>query len=114
MESGLCADQILQIKSDAKNLSSDYFLSAFIQKNKSALSKEIKTVRSRFILISSLLIILNGVAISFYQPAVWILLLMIPFILLGTYDIVQKKHTVWRNFRLKQKNKLLVQANEQI
>ena len=55
-------------------------------------------MRSRFILISSLLLLLNGVAVSFYQPAIWILLLLIPFILLGTYDIVQKKHTVWRNF----------------
>ena len=47
-------------------------------------------MRSRFILISSLLLLFNGAAVSFYQPAIWILLLLIPFILLGTYDIVQK------------------------
>ena len=55
-------------------------------------------MRSRFILISSLLLLLNGVAISFYPSAVWILFLLIPVILLGIFDILQKKHTVWRNF----------------
>ncbi len=55
-------------------------------------------MRSRFILISSLLLLLNGVAILFYPSAVWILFLLTPVILLGIYDILQKKHTVWRNF----------------
>ena len=55
-------------------------------------------MRSRFILISLLLLLVNAIAISFYQPAVWLLLLLVPIILLGTYDILQKKHTILRNY----------------
>jgi glutamate synthase domain-containing protein 2 len=67
-------------------------------------------MRSRFILICSLLLLLNGIAVTFYQPAVWILLLIIPFILLGTYDILQKKHTVWRNYPVIGHSRWLMEA----
>ena len=55
-------------------------------------------MRSRFILISSLLLLLNGIVISFYPATAWSLLILLPVILLGTYDIIQIKHTLWRNY----------------
>ncbi len=55
-------------------------------------------MRSQFILISAILLLLNGIAISVYQPAMWILLVLIPIILLGIYDILQKQHTILRNY----------------
>ena len=55
-------------------------------------------MRTRFFIISLMLLLLSGGTIFFYPPAVWILVLIVPFILLGCYDMVQKKHTVWRNF----------------
>ncbi len=55
-------------------------------------------MRLRFIFISSVLLMLNGIAILFYQPAVWVLLVLVPVILLGIHDILQKKHTILRNF----------------
>ena len=57
-------------------------------------------MRQRFISVSLLLLAVNGIAIFFYQPALWGLLLLLPVILLGIFDILQRKHTVWRNFPL--------------
>jgi len=55
-------------------------------------------MRIRFLLISTSLLLFSGFAIFFYQAAAWLLLVIVPIILLGCYDIFQKKHTVWRNF----------------
>ena len=52
-------------------------------------------MRSQFILISAILLLLNGIAISVYQPAMWILLVLIPIILLGIYDISAKNSTLF-------------------
>ena len=55
-------------------------------------------MRTQFVVVSFLMLLLSGAAAMFYPPAVWFFLIIIPFILLGLYDVLQKKHTVWRNF----------------
>ena len=55
-------------------------------------------MRTQFVVVSFLMLLLSGAAAMFYLPAVWFFLIIIPFILLGSYDVLQKKHTVWRNF----------------
>jgi hypothetical protein len=55
-------------------------------------------MRLRFLFTSSMLLILCGTAVFFYPPAVWVFVVIIPFIVLGCYDMLQKEHTVWRNF----------------
>lgn len=39
-----------------------------------------------------------GVASFFWKPALFILILVVPLFLLGTVDMLQKKHTIRRNF----------------
>lgn len=57
-------------------------------------------VREQFILISSIVVI-AVIGISLLWPSVlWIFLLIAPLILMGIYDIVQKHHTIRRNFPL--------------
>ena len=53
---------------------------------------------NKFLLISLLIIFLCGGIAYLYPPTLWVLVFIIPFILLGIYDIVQTKHTIWRNY----------------
>ncbi len=57
-------------------------------------------MRIQFIIFASLLIIICVISVLFYQLPAWLLILIIPPILLGIYDMLQKKHTVLRNFPL--------------
>lgn len=52
---------------------------------------------NKFLLISLLVIFLGGIA-YLNPPSLLTLAFIAPFILLGIYDIVQTKHTVWRNY----------------
>ncbi len=55
-------------------------------------------VREFFILIS-VLVTLSIVAISFFwQPILWLFILVAPLILMGIFDVFQKSHTIRRNF----------------
>jgi len=55
-------------------------------------------VHKKFILysIGSLLAIAMGS--YFWLPTLWTLLLIVPLILCGAFDMLQKSHTIWRNF----------------
>lgn len=55
-------------------------------------------IRFLFLLIGIMLLSLSWVAVAFYSSPFWLAVLIMPVILLGVYDIVQKKHTVWRNY----------------
>ncbi|NOQ14186.1 MAG: FMN-binding glutamate synthase family protein [Methyloprofundus sp.] len=55
-------------------------------------------MRKQFIVSVTLLVFLGIIATLIYPPAIWGFVLFAPFILLGIYDIRQKKHTLWRNF----------------
>ncbi|MDX1326259.1 MAG: FMN-binding glutamate synthase family protein [Arenibacter sp.] len=55
-------------------------------------------VREQFMVISAIvMVVIAGIAV-FWPPILWVLLLVGPLILMGVYDIVQKKHTIRRNF----------------
>lgn len=57
-------------------------------------------MRLRF-LIMIVLIVLVIISAYFMLPAIaWLLLLLIPMVLLGVYDVIQKKHAILRNFPL--------------
>lgn len=57
-------------------------------------------VREKFILVSVIVVVLV-LAIALIWPGIlWSFVLIVPLILLGVFDIFQKKHTIRRNFPL--------------
>lgn len=55
-------------------------------------------VREQFILLSIIaVVVIIGIA-YFWSPILWLFLLVGPLILMGVFDIVQKHHTIRRNF----------------
>ncbi|AMC11389.1 glutamate synthase [Lutibacter profundi] len=54
--------------------------------------------REKFIVISVILLLVIGVISINWKPILWSLLLFGPLILVGIYDIVQKKHAIINNF----------------
>lgn len=57
-------------------------------------------VREQFIIISVIVIVIIAGIALFWPPILWVLLLVGPLVLMGLFDIVQKKHTIRRNFPL--------------
>ncbi len=55
-------------------------------------------VREKFLFTSLFIIILIGVISQFWSPILWSFIIVTPLILVGLYDITQKKHTILRNF----------------
>ena len=55
-------------------------------------------VRSVFIFLSFLTLFLTGLTCLFWQPVLWSLAFTLPIILLGFYDVTQKRQTIRRNF----------------
>ncbi len=55
-------------------------------------------VREKFILISVILVVaIVGIAFV-WSPILWLYIIVLPLIMLGVFDIFQKKHTIRRNF----------------
>ena len=54
--------------------------------------------REKFIVISIILLVVIGVISISWKPILWSLVLFGPLILVGVYDIVQKKHAIINNF----------------
>ena len=57
-------------------------------------------VREQFILISIITIVAILAVAYFWPPMLWSFLLIGPLVLMGVFDILQKKHTIRRNFPL--------------
>lgn len=57
-------------------------------------------VREQFIFISILVLIVIGGIALFWPPILWLFLLVGPLIVMGVVDILQKRHTIRRNFPL--------------
>ena len=57
-------------------------------------------IRHWFYLISALTLAGIGIASTFATGALWALLIVLPLLLLGLYDIVQREHAILRNFPL--------------
>tara|TARA_R110002049_G_scaffold151464_1_gene315072 strand:+ start:290 stop:1879 length:1590 start_codon:yes stop_codon:yes gene_type:complete len=55
-------------------------------------------VRERFILISTIVVIAIICIALFWPPVLWGFILVGPLILMGIFDIFQKRHTIRRNF----------------
>ena len=55
-------------------------------------------MRKIFLLSSFLFLLLAAILIEKHSAWIWLLLLLLPLILLGLYDIFQKKHAILRNF----------------
>ena len=55
-------------------------------------------VRTGFIFLSFLTLSLTGLIYLFWQPVLWSLMFTVPIILLGFYDLSQKRQTILRNF----------------
>src|SRR5690606_50965 len=58
----------------------------------------IMKVRPLFILLSVSISVLLIVISFFWKPVLWFFLIVAPIILLGVFDIVQRKHAIRRNF----------------
>ena len=57
-------------------------------------------VREKFILISIVTVITICLIALFWPPVLWAFLLVGPLVVMGIFDIVQKRHTIRRNFPL--------------
>jgi len=55
-------------------------------------------VREKFIVISVIILVVIGFISISWKPILWSLVLLGPLILVGVYDIAQKKHTIINNF----------------
>ncbi len=56
------------------------------------------TYRQKFIGTSIFILVLIGCLYLFWPPVLWSLILFGPIILVGSLDMLQKKHAIWRNF----------------
>ncbi|MCH7677777.1 FMN-binding glutamate synthase family protein [candidate division KSB1 bacterium] len=57
-------------------------------------------MRRYFTLGSVFIVLLNGVIAASYPPVLWSMVVFTPLLMLGFYDLLQKKHAVLRNFPL--------------
>lgn len=55
-------------------------------------------VRTGFVLLSFITVILTGSIYLIWEPVLWSLILTAPIILLGFYDLTQRRQTILRNF----------------
>lgn len=55
-------------------------------------------MRREFFVFVGLVVIIALIGIFIYQPLLWSLMLLIPLVLLGFYDILQTQHAILRNF----------------
>lgn len=55
-------------------------------------------MRKAFITSSISIVLILSVIVFFYPGVWWLFLIVAPFILVGIYDITQKRHTILRNF----------------
>lgn len=57
-------------------------------------------MHAKFIISAFVTLALIAILQMYWPPVLWLLLLVLPLILLGLYDIFQTSHTIWRNFPL--------------
>jgi len=55
-------------------------------------------VRRLFIVVAVVVVAGYAVVSQVFPPALWSLIVVLPILLLGVYDVVQKKHAIRRNF----------------
>lgn len=55
-------------------------------------------MRKKFVMYSIGSLCFISAAAYFWPPILWSMAVIVPLILCGIYDIVQTKHTIWRNF----------------
>lgn len=55
-------------------------------------------VREQFILISAASLVGVGCISTVWKPILWTLIVILPLVLLGVYDLLQKQHSILRNF----------------
>jgi glutamate synthase domain-containing protein 2 len=58
--------------------------------------RKLMTVKQGFVVISIISILVIICAGLFWPPVYWLFMVVVPLILLGIYDILQKKHTILR------------------
>ncbi len=57
-------------------------------------------MRRLFIICSGLLVLTLLALGTIWKPALWLLLIALPLIAVGVYDMLQTSHSLWRNFPL--------------
>ncbi len=55
-------------------------------------------MRKTFLISHSIALAVIAIIALFWPPVLWSLLLSIPVLMLGLYDMLQTRHTLWRNF----------------
>ncbi|MEZ5525788.1 MAG: FMN-binding glutamate synthase family protein [Pseudomonadales bacterium] len=55
-------------------------------------------MRKRFVHIAIYSLLVIFLIALFWPPVLWSLILLVPLVLLGIYDVSQTRHTLWRNF----------------
>ena len=67
-------------------------------------------MRDEFIKYSIGTICAVGLIAYFWPPVLWALLVIVPLILCGVYDMLQTKHTLWRNFPVVGRGRWVMEA----
>ena len=55
-------------------------------------------MHAKFITTAFVTLLLIVVMQIFWPPILWSLLIVVPLILVGVYDMFQSRHTIWRIF----------------
>lgn len=55
-------------------------------------------MRQQFLLFSIVSLVVIGATAIYWPPILWSLVVVAPIILCGIYDMLQTRHTIWRNF----------------
>ncbi|MBM1107356.1 FMN-binding glutamate synthase family protein [Aurantibacter crassamenti] len=55
-------------------------------------------VREKFIIIATITVLTIIVLSFFWQPILWLFIIVLPLVIMGLFDIFQKSHTIRRNF----------------
>ena len=56
------------------------------------------TMRKQFVVSSILALFAVALTYQVWPAVIWALLLIVPLILVGSYDMIQHKHALWRTF----------------
>jgi glutamate synthase domain-containing protein 2 len=54
--------------------------------------------RGIFIIIATIILLSIGIISLYWRPVLWSLIIVLPLLMIGVYDITQKKHAIKKNF----------------
>ncbi len=72
--------------------------------------REVAIMRRKFIEYSIVTSCIAGVLAYFWSPALWAFAVITPLVICGVYDMLQTRHTLWRNFPVVGRGRWIMEA----